>query len=230
MLSSLSKAPASFYTSTPPGQIVNRFSNELSTIDSSLPEQLGWVLTCFSSMAFSAVAIVCALSFPTLLPLALTGLAYYKMTTFFRPPARVLKVAESKSRSPVAQLVSEARLGATAVSRSGTGPAWLAHFQSLVEVNAATFWTLKNADRYLSLRLETLANLLVYSCALFSSVTVKGGGRAGWGVTQALAVTGLLNWAVRCLTETEQVRGLAPPHSQDLDSLRSLLTPFARHR
>ena len=36
-------------------------------------------------------------------------------------------------------------------------------------------------------------------------MAVKGGGRAGWGVTQALAVTGLLNWAVRCLTETEQM-------------------------
>ena len=29
MLSSLTTAPASFYTSTPPGQIVNRFSNEV---------------------------------------------------------------------------------------------------------------------------------------------------------------------------------------------------------
>ena len=84
-------------------------SSQLSTIDTSLPEQLGWVLTCFSSMAFSSVAIVFALSAPTLLPLAAVGYAYVKMTAFFRPPARSLKVAESKSRSPVAQLVSEAR-------------------------------------------------------------------------------------------------------------------------
>ena len=96
-------------------------------------------------------------------------------------------------------------MGATAISRTSTGNAWLSTFNGLVQRNAETFWTLKNADRWLSLRLESLANVLVFSCALFSSVAMKKGGKAGWGVTQALSVTGLLNWAVRCLTETEQM-------------------------
>lgn len=51
-----------------------------------------------------------------------------------------------------------------------------------------------------------------------------GPGSAGWGLTQALSITGLLTWAVRCLTDLEtnmmsvmRVRELTDLDSEDVD-------------
>ncbi len=57
------------------------------------------------------------------------------------------------------------------------------------------------------MRLELLGAVIVASGAILSvrgaSVGALGAGLAGLAITNALGVTGLLNWAVRCLAETE---------------------------
>jgi ABC-type multidrug transport system fused ATPase/permease subunit len=56
-------------------------------------------------------------------------------------------------------------------------------------------------------RLESLGNAVVFSAAIASVLLTKSGkmksGNAGWGLTQALSITGLMTWAVRCLTDLE---------------------------
>ena len=57
------------------------------------------------------------------------------------------------------------------------------------------------------MRLELLGSLVV-ACASILSVEAAsrgrlGAGLAGLAITNALGVTGLLNWAVRCFAETE---------------------------
>ena len=67
--------------------------------------------------------------------------------------------------------------------------------------------TLKSCDRWLSVRLEIMGNFVVFFAAMAaawaSSQNNLKSGAAGWGLTQALAITGLLNWAVRCVSESE---------------------------
>ncbi|CAM9754010.1 unnamed protein product, partial [Sphacelaria rigidula] len=84
-------------------------------------------------------------------------------------------------------------------------------------------------DRWLSVRLEFLGNAVVLSATLLSVFAASKGrliaGLAGLSITNALSMTGLLNWAVRCFTETEtmmnsvervlytsQVTPQEPPH------------------
>jgi hypothetical protein len=63
------------------------------------------------------------------------------------------------------------------------------------------------ADRWLNVRLELLGNTVVLLSALLSVRAATQGrlvaGLAGLAITNALSVTGLLNWAVRCYAETE---------------------------
>jgi ABC-type multidrug transport system fused ATPase/permease subunit len=96
MLKALSRAPMSFFDTNPSGQITNRFGKELDTIDRSLPEQMGWVLTCFLQIAFSSVAIATALTPVAIIPLSIIGVFYVNITSFFRSGARSLKVMETK--------------------------------------------------------------------------------------------------------------------------------------
>lgn len=75
-------------------------------------------------------------------------------------------------------------------------------------------------------------NVVVFTAAVASVSLTRIGrlkaGSAGWGLTQALSITGLLTWAVRCLTdlETNMMSVMRVKELTDLDSeepdLRSL--------
>ena len=68
-------------------------------------------------------------------------------------------------------------------------------------------YSVKGLDRWLSVRLESLGNVLVLIASFASIFLTRSGklkaGSAGWGLTQALAITGLLTWTVRVLTDLE---------------------------
>ena len=102
----------------------------------------------------------------------------------------------------------------------------------MTDRNLGVFYTVKAFDRWLSTRLETLGNAVVFTAAIAAVFLTRtgalGAGSAGWGLTQALSVTGLLTWAVRCLTDLEtnmmsvmRVRELTDLDSEDAD-LRKL--------
>ena len=84
---------------------------------------------------------------------------------------------------------------------------WSSHNRHLLDRNFATFYSIKSLDRWLSVRLETLGNIIVLAAAISSVFLTRAGrlqsGTAGWGLTQALSITGLLTWAVRVLTDLE---------------------------
>ncbi|GMI01552.1 hypothetical protein TrVE_jg12120 [Triparma verrucosa] len=187
------------------GEVGTRFSQELNIIDTSLPDQFGWVVTCFLQIVFSSAAIATALSPLTLFPLSILGYIYMRLTGFFRSGARNLKTLESATKGPINSLFLESELGGSVVRSTGTADVWIDKFKTKLDDNLRTFHTIKRCDRYLSVRLETLANTLTLVAAAISCVKKTTGGNAGWGLSQALSITGLLNWAVRCLTETEQM-------------------------
>jgi len=98
----------------------------------------------------------------------------------------------------------------------------------MTDRNLGVFYTVKAFDRWLSTRLETLGNAVVLTAAIAAVFLTRtgalGAGSAGWGLTQALSITGLLTWAVRCLTDLEtnmmsvmRVRELTDLDSEDAD-------------
>ena len=126
----------------------------------------------------------------------------------FRPAARDLKRAEAKTRSPIYTHFGEALRGAETIrSIRGARRVWSRGHRALTDVNLGVFFTVKTMDRWLSTRLETLGNFIVFAVAMASIYLTRmgqlGPGSAGWGLTQALSITGLLSWAVRCLTDLE---------------------------
>ena len=62
--------------------------------------------------------------------------------------------------------------------------------QQLTDENLSVYYSVKNLDRWLSIRLETLGNIVVLSAAVASIFLTRTGklksGSAGWGLTQAL--------------------------------------------
>eukprot|EP00986_Skeletonema_menzelii_P005340 scaffold1924_cov140-Skeletonema_menzelii.AAC.4 len=208
MIKSVFGAPISFFSSTPSGQLLTRFGKELEVVDRSLPDGLASVLYCFLQVFFSTLALAGVVTPLMAVPLGLIGILYVKTMGLFRPAARDLKRIESKSRSPIYTQFREALSGAETIrSIPKASSLWSRKHRHLSDENLSVYYSVKSLDRWLSVRLETLGNTVVFSAAVASILLTRGGrlksGAAGWGLTQALSITGLLAWCVRVLTDLE---------------------------
>lgn len=120
-------------------------------------------------------------------------------TNYYRAVARELKRLEAISRSPIYSHFSET-LGGLPVIRSFKRQALFRRNNEVrLDDNISTFATLKSIDRWLSMRLEFLGNTIVFFSATLAVLTGSRAGSAGLSLNNALGVTSLLNWAVRCV-------------------------------
>ena len=235
MLKAVFRAPLSFFSSTSSGTLMSRFGKELETVDRGVPDSLGSVLFCFLQIFTSIGALAGVVTPAMVVPLAMVGVFYVKAMTLFRPAARDMKRAETKTRSPIYTHFGEALRGSETIrSIPGASRNWASEHRTLTDRNLGVFYTCKSFDRWLSTRLETLGNAVVFTAAIASVFLTRSGalkaGSAGWGLTQSLSITGLLTWAVRVLTDLEtnmmsvmRVRELTDLDSEDID-LQNLLS------
>lgn len=101
MLKSVFRAPLSFFSSTSSGTLMSRFGKELETVDRGVPDSIGSVLFCFLQIFTSIGALAGVVTPAMLVPLALVGVFYVRTMSLFRPAARDMKRAETKTRSPI---------------------------------------------------------------------------------------------------------------------------------
>ena len=208
MLQSVFNAPSTFFDSTPSGQILSRFGKELETVDRSVPDGIGSVLFCSLQIFITVAGLAGVVSPKMIIPVAFVGIFYKSTMAKFRPAARDLKRCESSTRSPIYTHFGETLRGAETIrSFSGSPSLWSSNMRQIVDKNLSIFYSVKSLDRWLSIRLESLGNVVVLLAAFASIVLTRSGklksGSAGWGLTQSLAITGLLTWAVRVLTDLE---------------------------
>jgi ATP-binding cassette, subfamily C (CFTR/MRP), member 2 len=208
MLKSVFSAPMEFFETTPSGQLLSRFGKEIETVDRSVPESIGSFLFCFLQIGMSAGALVSVITPAMLIPLALVCFLYVGVMAKFRPAARDMKQVEAKTRSPIYTNFSEAIRGSEIIrSVPGATQLWKAKHRHFTNTNLGVFGSVKALDRWLSMRLETLGNIVVFATTLSSILLSRAGrlkaGSIGWGLTQSLAITGLMAWTVRTLTDLE---------------------------
>jgi len=99
MLKNILRSPMSFYDTTPIGRIINRFSRDIETVDTVLPQLIRSFLNTF----FTVISTIVVISYSTPIFLSVViplGLLYYFIQRFYIPTSRQLKRIESTTRSP----------------------------------------------------------------------------------------------------------------------------------
>lgn len=208
MLKSIFGAPVSFFDKTPSGQLLSRFGKELEIVDRGVPDGIGSVLFCILNIVMTGAGLAGLMTVGMIVPLGFISVFYLNVMSKFRPIARDLKRIETKTRSPIYTHFTEALRGAETIrSFKNSSALWSSKLRYLVDANLSVFYSVKAMDRWLSVRLETLGNVVVLAAAFASVFLTRTGkmkaGAAGWGLTQSLAITGLLTWAVRVVTDLE---------------------------
>ncbi|RHY20662.1 hypothetical protein DYB32_009987, partial [Aphanomyces invadans] len=167
MAASLLRAPMRFFDTNPMGRILNRFSNDMNTIDTNLP----LTISGFTSMVFIAV---CSLG-TTIYVIQYAGLAilplvyiYVAIGRFYVQPAREMERVNKTTKSPLLNLISEAIEG-TFVIRA-FGDKQLRRFQRMhfrnVDSNNQAAFAAQVISQWFSLRIQLTSALLIFAISL----------------------------------------------------------------
>jgi len=206
------QASTRYFDANPSGRILQRFAKDLEQIDAGLPNNLRSAMTCvFTLMAtMGTIALVTPRFLILLGPI---GLLYFQALQYYRPVARELKRLEPLARSPIYAEQTSAAVGVATIRQMRISDFMADRAMAAIDASTAVSFCTKAVDRWFSLRMELLGNTIVLSAALFglgSSTVAAPGAASAWtaaraaiAVTQALSVTGLLNWTVRTVAQAE---------------------------
>merc|ERR1711871_1835065 len=194
MISTILRAPLSYFESTPTGRILQRFSKDLDAVDQQLPSSLGQFMGSALQIIGSMIAII-LVSPNFVLALIPIFYLYGTITNYYRVVARDLKRLDSISRSPLYSHFSETLGGLSVIRAFKRNSKYMRSNEERVDDSVACFNALKIVDRWLSIRLEFLGNLIVLAASVLTITSNSRAGAAGISLNNALShhfSTGLL--------------------------------------
>uniref|UniRef100_A0A0G4HGP6 ABC transporter domain-containing protein n=1 Tax=Chromera velia CCMP2878 TaxID=1169474 RepID=A0A0G4HGP6_9ALVE len=219
MLRAVLGAPQMWFTKTPAGRILNRFTADVWSLDDSLPFMLNIALA--QSVGLLGTLAVLAVSSPwVLLGIPPLGCLHFFVQRYFRWSSRELKRLESVTKSPIFINFSETAEGRLTIRAFGREDFLLVRqFDSLTDSQTAAF-AAAAAGCWLSLRLELIGTCLTTLTAgvalIQSAIAVFGSpdssassaspkaGLVGLSIGYALPLVGTLNGLIQYVIETEK--------------------------
>ncbi|CAG8547028.1 11089_t:CDS:10 [Funneliformis mosseae] len=198
------RAPTKFFDTTPLGRIINRFSKDIDTCDNLLSDTYRMFLSTLAIVlgTFILISIVFVYFLIPLVPLLAL---YYFAALYYRSTNRELKRLDSVLRSSLYAHFSESLTGLPTIRAYREQDRFLRTNEQFVDIENRAYFLTIVVQRWLGLRLESIASALIFFTSLFSVI-----GRynvdpsiTGLVLSYALQVTGTFNWCVRQFAEVE---------------------------
>uniref|UniRef100_A0A8C2TWN8 ABC-type glutathione-S-conjugate transporter n=1 Tax=Coturnix japonica TaxID=93934 RepID=A0A8C2TWN8_COTJA len=204
LLRNVARSPTVFFEETPIGNLLNRFSKEMDAIDSIIPDKLKSLLGFLFNLLEIYLVIIVATPKAAIAIVPLTAF-YAVFQHFYVTTSCQLRRLEAASRSPIYSHISETFHGSSVIRAYKDQERFITKSNSLVDENLRICFPGAVADRWLATNLEFLGNGVVLFAALFAAIgrTHLSPGTAGFSISYALQITGVLNWMVRSWTEIE---------------------------
>jgi ABC-type multidrug transport system fused ATPase/permease subunit len=196
-LSTLVRAPVTFFDTTPVGRILNRFSKDTDDIDFLLSMSM----TEFGNCIMQLIATLIFLS--VVQPIILAGVAplmiiYYFVQRYYRRSYIELQRLDSVSRSPIYAHFSESLSGVETIRAYRLTEAFALSSDARVDSNHRAYFTCRMANEWLSMRLDFIGACIVFLTAALAIVRrdLLTASLAALTMSEALDVTLFLKAAV----------------------------------
>ncbi|XP_035694460.1 multidrug resistance-associated protein 1-like [Branchiostoma floridae] len=193
-----------YFDVTPLGRIVNRFSQDLNTIDNSMPSIIGMLLNFI--LTLMATMLVISISTPIFLAVLLpVAVLYFFIRRFYIATSRQLQRLEAVSRSPIYSHFNETLQGTSVIRAYGRTDQFGRENQDKVDHSQAAAYPGIVATRWLSMGLDVVSNIIIFFAALFAVVGRESltPGLVGLSISYALQVTLFLGGVVRVSSQLE---------------------------
>lgn len=203
-LTSVLRAPMSFFDTTPLGRITNRFSKDVDSMDNSLTDAMRMYFLTLG-MITSVFALIIAYFHFFAVALGPLFILFCFAASYYRTSARELKRHEAVLRSSVFARFSESISGVASIRAYGMQQYFVGRVRDAMDdMNSAYYLTFAN-QRWLSVRLDLIGNLLVFTTAILV-VTDRfnvNPSISGLVLSYILAIVQMIQFTVRQLAEVE---------------------------
>ena len=152
LLDSVLRGTIRFFNTTPIGRIVNRFSKDVETIDSSLNSGLRTVVVYIAGL-FGAIAVVAVIVPWFLVPAAIISYLYWHYTVQYLRVGRSLRRLEATSRSPIFSGFAELLDGVISVRAFSVEKRFMQNLCEQVDKTNSAFYYYWMMNRWASLLL-----------------------------------------------------------------------------
>ncbi|XP_072319420.1 ATP-binding cassette sub-family C member 4-like [Eucyclogobius newberryi] len=206
MFSAVLHSPVRFFDVNPIGRILNRFTKDISQMDSQLPltfedfYQLILRNTGIIAVAASVIPLI-------LVPVLFLLLLFLYLRRFYLHTSRDIKRLEATTRSPVFSHLSSSLQGLWTIRAFRAADRLQEQFDSYQDVHSGTWFLFLMTSRWFALRLDGICAIFVTLTA-FSCILLRNGlqaGEVGLALTYAMTLVGNFQWMVRQSAEVENM-------------------------
>ncbi|KAF0405290.1 P-loop containing nucleoside triphosphate hydrolase protein [Gigaspora margarita] len=204
LLHQVIRAPLRFFDTTPVGRILNRFSKDFETIDSTIAVHLAWFLIN-GLMMLGTFAVITAITKEFLVAAIFFGIIYTIVGALYAKASRELKRMDSVSRSPLYSLFTETLIGIITIRAFGASKRFMQDMLSKIDGNNRPLFYMWVINRWLSIRFNVTGSLVSFLAGIFILWNIDriDAGLAGLSLSFAMNFTEQIMWTVRNYTSLE---------------------------
>ncbi|NXB08516.1 MRP1 protein, partial [Cnemophilus loriae] len=208
LLDNVLHLPLQWFETNPVGQIISRFTKDLFVVDVCFHVYLRTWLNCTLDVIGTILVITSAspLFIVVVIPL---GYFYFTIQRYYIASSRQIQRLAGASQSPVISHFSETLAGGSTIRAFGHQERFIRKNNDVVYESLVCFYNSLISNRWLSVRLEFLGNLMVFFAALFVALSgnTVSSSTVGLSISYALNVIQVLSIWVRraCEIETNAV-------------------------
>jgi ABC-type multidrug transport system fused ATPase/permease subunit len=205
LMESVTHARFRFFDSTPLGQLMNRFSKDIESVDQEIAPVAVGVVHCLASI-ITIVVLISVITPGFLIAGVFITILYAFIGKFYINSSRDLKRLESVNRSPLYQQFGETLSGMTTIRAYGDERRFIRENLNRINTQHRPFIYLWAANRWLAFRVDVVGAMVSFFAGIFvvRSVGSIDAGAAGLAMTYAVTFTENVLWFVRLYSANEQ--------------------------
>ncbi|XP_061393047.1 probable multidrug resistance-associated protein lethal(2)03659 [Musca vetustissima] len=203
MFRGITRASMYFFNTNPSGRILNRFSKDMGQIDEILPSVMIDVIQIFLSL-FGIVAVLSVVNPLYLLPTFILAIIFYNLRTFYLKTSRNVKRLEAITRSPIYSHLGASLTGLSTIRAFGAQGVLIKEFDNYQDLHSSAFFLFISTSRAFGYWLDCFCVIFIAIITLsFFVFAPENGGDVGLAITQAMGMTGMVQWGMRQSAELE---------------------------
>uniref|UniRef100_UPI0037E8F146 ATP-binding cassette sub-family C member 4-like n=1 Tax=Semicossyphus pulcher TaxID=241346 RepID=UPI0037E8F146 len=206
MFNAVIRTPVRFFDVNPIGRILNRFSKDISQMDSTLPI----TFVDFYQLILQNIGVVAVAA--SVIPLILVPvvpllLFFLYLRRYYLCTSRDVKRLESTTRSPVFSHLSSSLQGLWTIRALKAEDRLKRAFDGHQDLHSEAWFLFLMTSRWFALRLDSICSIFI-TLASFGCIFLRDGldaGEVGLVLTYAVTLVGNFQWTMRQSAEVENM-------------------------